>query len=58
MRIKCNQCGKEIKAGEEYSFHLKIVCEDCYMNKRAQRVRKTHWRYLKSIKTEYLQPGK
>jgi len=55
---KCSNCHKEIKTGEEYNYQVKILCEDCYMDMRMPRVRKTHWQYLKSIKTEYLIPGK
>ena len=58
MLLKCNQCRKKIKPGKEYRHHLKILCEACYMALRSPRTRKTHWRYLGSIKTEYLIPGK
>ncbi len=59
-RIKkyCSICHTKIKIGEEYNHHSKILCEDCCMDRCAQRVRKTHWQYLRSIKTEYLIPGK
>ena len=58
MRLRCNKCRKEMKAGKEHRHHLKIVCEACYMDIRMSRTRKTHWQYLRSIKTEYLVPGK
>jgi len=32
-------------------------CEDCAMEVRKAGGRKTHWQYLKSIKTDYLRPG-
>ncbi|MCP4105598.1 MAG: hypothetical protein GY749_08685 [Desulfobacteraceae bacterium] len=49
---KCSKCQKEIKAGDEYNHHLKKLCEDCYADICMPRVRKTHWQYLKSIKTD------
>lgn len=57
MLTKCNKCKTEIKAGEEYNHHLKVLCEDCCIDIRTSRVRKTHWQYLGSIKTEYLIPS-
>jgi hypothetical protein len=48
----------EIKAGEEYEYNSKTLCEDCCISICTRRVRKTHWRYLGSIKTEYLIPSK
>jgi hypothetical protein len=29
--MKCARCGLFPKEGENYSFHGKILCEDCYM---------------------------
>jgi len=58
MRTKCSKCKTKIQVGKEYNDHSKILCEDCYVDVRMPRVRKTHWQYLKSIKTEYLRSGK
>ncbi len=58
MPTTCSKCKAEIQAGKEYNDHSKILCEDCYADVRMPRVRKTHWQYLKSIKTEYLRSGK
>jgi hypothetical protein len=44
----------EIKAGEAHQHQSRIVCEECLLDTRAARKRKTHWQYLKSIKTDYL----
>ena len=41
-----------------YSYLSTVLCENCYMAKLMPRVRKMHWQYLKSIKTDYLRPGK
>jgi len=54
----CSTCRKEIKEGETYHHNFKGLCEDCCMDMRTPRTRKTHWQYLRSIKTEYLVPGK
>jgi len=54
----CCICRTKIKAGEEYNHNLKVLCEDCCLNIRTPSVRKTHWQYLNSIKTEYLIPSK
>jgi hypothetical protein len=53
----CSICRTEIKAGEAHIYNIKVLCEDCCLNIRMTRVRKTHWQYLKSIKTEYLIPN-
>ncbi len=54
---KCGKCLKEIETGEEYNHRSKILCEDCCMDMRMTRDRKTHWLYLRSIKAEYLRPA-
>jgi len=54
----CNACHGEIKAGEGYSHHGRLFCEECCMDIRTPRARKTHWQYLGTIKTEYLRPGR
>lgn len=54
----CSICNSVIEIGEEYNHELQMMCEYCYMGFRTSRVRKTHWQYLKSTKTEYLIPGK
>ncbi len=53
----CSNCQKEIKPGEEYPQCSKILCEDCYLDICFPRTRKTHWQYLRSIKTDYLLPA-
>ena len=58
MLIKCSQCHAEIKTGEEHYHQANVLCEDCWMVARVTRRRKTHWQYLKSIKTDYLIPAK
>lgn len=47
----------EINPGEEHIFESKILCEDCCIDLRTPKKRKTHWQYIKSIKAEYLVPG-
>ena len=58
LPAKCSKCKTKIQVGKEYSDHSKILCEDCYVDVRMPRVRKTHWQYLGSIKAEYLRSGK
>jgi hypothetical protein len=54
----CSNCGTKIKVGEAYIHDEKMFCDDCCMNARTVRTRKSHWQYLRSIKKEYLNPGK
>ena len=54
----CTRCYKNIKAGEDRNHLSKVLCEDCYLDVRTVATRKTHWQYLRSIKTEYLIPSK
>jgi len=58
MSTICDVCHSKIKSGDQYRYLSTILCENCYMDKRDSRARKTHWQYLKSIKTEYIKPGK
>jgi hypothetical protein len=46
-----------MRRGEEYHHDAMVLCEDCCLDARNPVARKTHWRYLKSIKTEYLIPA-
>ena len=54
----CSDCHTRIKEEGEYNHNSKVLCEDCCINVRTSRVRKTHWQYIGSIKTEYLIPRK
>jgi hypothetical protein len=29
--MKCDRCGSFLKENENYDFHGKVLCEDCYM---------------------------
>lgn len=58
MKINCTECRKEIRVEEGYRHLSKILCEECCMVARMPRVRKAHWQYLKSIKTEYVNSGR
>ena len=57
-KIACHECGEDIQNGEEYHHHSMVLCEDCFIDESMVPKRKTHWQYLRSIKTEYLRPGK
>ncbi|MBW1803570.1 MAG: hypothetical protein JRJ85_22930 [Deltaproteobacteria bacterium] len=52
--MTCSICHKEIPPGEEYHHQDAVLCENCCIDTRTPRVRKTHWQYLGSIKTKYL----
>jgi hypothetical protein len=54
----CSNCRKKISIGKEYYYNTKELCEDCCIDIRTPRVRKTHWQYIGSIKGDYLIPGK
>ena len=55
--INCHQCGVLIADKESYEYEGNTLCEDCILTIRRPRTRKTHWQYLKSIKTGYLIPA-
>ena len=55
-RAKCSSCGANIPVEDGYTYESKFVCEDCYIDLRSPKTRKTHWQYIKSVKTEYLIP--
>ena len=54
----CSHCHKKIKKGQAYHCHIKVLCEDCYVDTYAPYARKTHWQYIGSIKADYLRGGK
>ena len=57
-KMFCTICHGKIEAGEEYIYNGEFFCEECCLDIRTSRVRKTHWQYLGSIKTKYLIPDK
>ena len=58
MPLKCSKCQTDIEAGQEVRHQSNLFCQDCYLEIRSTRKRKTHWQYLKSVKTDYLIPAK
>ena len=56
--IACGACQKNIEPENTYIHKSKILCEECCIDARTPRARKTHWQYLGSIKADYLIPGK
>ena len=50
----CDRCKKRLDAGEGYGVKGRTFCEICCMEIRSPRARRTHWQYLRSIKTQYL----
>jgi hypothetical protein len=58
MFTKCSKCHQLVRGDEQYHIKQAVVCETCYMENRKHYARKTHWRYIRSIKVDYLQPAK
>jgi hypothetical protein len=54
----CAKCHHEVKTGKEYFYNSMFLCEECCIEIRTPLARKTHWQYIRSIKAEYLVPGK
>ena len=53
----CARCAAAIEPGREYEHQGRHYCEECCLEVRSPRVRKTHWQYLRSIKGDYLRPA-
>ena len=56
--IICCNCLKKISFGNEYHYNKTVLCEECCIDIRSHRPRKTHWQYIGSVKGDYLIPGK
>lgn len=57
MAGNCQRCGMRTDPGAICRHRSETLCDDCCMEMRITRGRKTHWQYLRSIKTEYLRPA-
>ena len=55
--LVCGSCHKPLEPEDAHVHQAKILCEECCIDARSTRARKTHWQYLGSIKAEYLIPG-
>jgi len=53
-QAECSNCGKKIEEEDSYDHNHRVLCEDCFVEAKMTRKRKTHWQYLTSIKTDYL----
>ena len=58
MPTECSKCRRQLRGNDAYHDQRTVLCEACYMENRKQYARKTHWRYIRSIKADYLQPVK
>lgn len=58
MLTECSKCHKQVCEKDIYHDKRTMVCETCYMESHIHYVRKTHWRYIRSIRVDYLQPAK
>ena len=54
----CSVCRAKIAANDIYHHGGMTMCEACCITLRTPRMRKPHWQYIRSVKTEYLVPGK
>jgi len=54
----CGTCGKMIEPENTFIYRSKVFCEECCIDARTPRVRKTHWQYIGSIKADYLIPSR
>lgn len=52
----CQRCGAVV-IGEPYRHIDLQVCEVCYIDTWRPHHRKSHWCYLRSIKSDYLRPA-
>lgn len=55
--IQCERCRRQIPADDVYPDKSMRLCEDCCLDLRISRKRKTHWQYVGSIKGDYLTPA-
>lgn len=55
--IHCERCRRQIPADDVYLNKSMRLCEDCCLDLRMTRKRKTHWQYIGSIKGDYLTPA-
>ena len=57
MSVLCDRCQKEIAPEDRNVHNNQTLCDECYLDARITRPRKTHWQYIGSLKTEYLRPA-
>jgi hypothetical protein len=56
--IHCQSCNLKMQTDEAHEYHGKTMCEDCFIDIKMRPKRLPHWQYLRSIKSDYLQPGR
>lgn len=49
----CAKCGATLVNGSGYRHFSDTLCEECYIDARTPRTRKTHWQYIGSVKGQY-----
>jgi hypothetical protein len=53
--LHCQRCGALLEGDAHHHANLQ-VCEACYIDTWRPHHRKSHWCYLRSIKSDYLVP--
>ena len=43
--MQCSRCGELLKEGENYEFHGKVLCEDCYFDETNSPKAYDSWRW-------------
>lgn len=54
MAITCSRCQRQLRRHQIYTHNGRCYCEACCLAIRIQRPRKTHWQYIRSVKSDYL----
>ena len=57
-QLFCSNCHKKVKKEKAHHYKSNVLCEDCCIDMQTSYVRKMHWQYLGSIKTDYLRFGR
>jgi hypothetical protein len=53
-QLPCSRCERIVSPEKAYAWKTAALCEECCMDLRTVRTRKTHWQYIGSIKADYL----
>jgi len=58
QNVDCARCRTRIKINDVCFHQDRPLCADCAVEIRMKRSRKTHWQYIKSVKSDYLSPAR
>lgn len=54
--MACEGCGAPLAEPDAYAHGARLFCADCLMTRLGRPGRATHWRYIWSVKNDYLRP--